>query len=276
MIGQRELLNRIDGQIRRDRFPRFTILIGEKGSGKKELSKYIADNLGATIWIAPDIKVDTIREVIDNCYKVSSPVVYVIPDCDTLSSSAANALLKVVEEPPKAAYFILTCENENNLLPTIRSRGVTYMLEPYSYTDKCDYINQMYDMNKWSDEETEFALETATTPGDIDYMWNTDLPAFIDFVNLVIDHIAEVQIGNAFKIGDRIALKDEEDKYSLRLFWKAFTAMCADKLKKADEPLKYARASAITGECARELNIKGTNKQMLFDTWIFLIREEWI
>lgn len=275
MIGQTELLNRIGGQIERNRFPRFSIIIGEKGSGKKELAKSIAQMIGHPAWLAPDIKVDTIRNIIETCYKADLPVFYIIPDCDNLSTAAANALLKVTEEPPKEAYFILTCENENNLLSTIRSRGVTYMMEPYSYEDKCDYINQLYDMNKLSDEETEFALDTATVPGDIDYLWTTDIKGYIEFVNLVIDNIAEVQDSNAFKIGDKIALKDEEDKYNLRLFWKAFNVLCVSKMRSGDDPLKFARAIAITGDYAQQLNIRGINKQMLFDNWILAIREEW-
>lgn len=276
MVGQLELLNKIGGQVERDRFPRFSILIGEKGSGKKELAKNIAQMSGHAAWIAPDVKVDTIRNIIETCYKADLPIFYIIPDCDNLSLAAANALLKVTEEPPRNAYFILTCENEENLLSTIRSRGVTYMLEPYSYEDKCDYVNMMYDMNKWKDKETEFALDTATTPGDINYLWSTNLPDFISYVNLVIDNIAEVQDSNAFKIGNNIALKDEEDKYSLKLFWKAFNVLCVDRMKSGNDPLKYARAIGITGEYAQQLNIRGINKQMLFDQWVVSIREDWV
>jgi len=275
MVGQLELLNKIGGQVERDRFPRFSILIGEKGSGKKELAKSIAQMSGRAAWVAPDIKVDTIRNIIETCYKADLPIFYIIPDCDNLSLAAANALLKVTEEPPRNAYFILTCENEENLLSTIRSRGVTYMLEPYSYMDKCDYVNMMYDMNKWTDKEIEFALDTATTPGDINYLWSTNLPDFISYVNLVIDNIADVQDSNAFKIGNNIALKDEEDKYSLKLFWKAFNVLCVDRMKSGDDPLKYARAIGITGEYAQQLNIRGINKQMLFDQWVVSIREDW-
>lgn len=276
MVGQLELLNKIGGQVERDRFPRFSILVGEKGSGKKELAKNIAQMSGHAAWIAPDIKVDTIRNIIETCYKADLPIFYIIPDCDNLSLAAANALLKVTEEPPRNAYFILTCENEENLLSTIRSRGVTYMLEPYSYEDKCDYVNMMYDMNRWTDKETEFALDTATTPGDINYLWSTNLPDFISYVNLVIDNIADVQDSNAFKIGNNIALKDEEDKYSLKLFWKAFNVLCVDRMKGGNDPLKYARAIGITGEYAQQLNIRGINKQMLFDQWVVSIREDWV
>lgn len=274
MIGQKVLLERIGAQIERKKFPRFSILIGEKGSGKKELAKSIAQMSGYSAWLAPDIKVDTIRNIIETSYKVDISIFYILPDCDTLSVAAANALLKVTEEPPKNAYFILTCENEDNLLQTIRSRGVTYMLEPYSYEDKCDYISQKY--SDIGNELMEFVLDVAVTPGDIDILLATDTFAFRDFVALVVDNIAEVEGSNAFKIAEKLALKDEKDKYNLKLFWKIFNAICVSKMYDSKDPLVYARAIAVTGECSQQLSIKGINKQMLFDTWILKIREEWL
>lgn len=46
----------------------------------------------------------------------------VLLNADTLSIPAQNALLKTLEEPPVDTFFILTAENENMLLETIRSR----------------------------------------------------------------------------------------------------------------------------------------------------------
>ena len=272
MIGQRYLLERINGQVERGRFPRFAIFIGEKGSGKKCLASTIADYLKYPISFV-DTKADSIREVINTAYTVDAPIIYVIADCDNMSSAAANSLLKVTEEPPRNAYFILTCENEENLLQTIRSRGVTYMLEPYTYEDKCDYIEEQ-GVPEFEEDEN-FILDVASNCGEVRQMLDMDVHEFKNYVDLVIDNIAEVSDSNAFKIGDKIALKDEEGKYDLRLFWKAFRSICTDRLKEEND-LKYARAIAITGESLAQLNIRGINKQELFDIWLLNIREEWI
>ncbi|MFC5077192.1 DNA polymerase III subunit delta' [Vibrio thalassae] len=48
--------------------------------------------------------------------------VIVIPQADRMNPSAANALLKTLEEPPAQCVFILSTENTKLLLPTIRSR----------------------------------------------------------------------------------------------------------------------------------------------------------
>lgn len=275
MIGQAELINKIGGQIGRGKFPRFSIFIGEKGSGKKTLAKELMFlGLGVSEIYFCDIKVDNIREVIESAYKLDEPILYVIPDCDNMSNIAANSLLKVTEEPPKNAYFVLTCESIDNLLPTIKSRGVTYMLAPYTYEDKCDYIDTH--PNRPSEEDVEFILDVASTIGDIQSCLSQNIKEFRDYVNLVIDNIAEVSDSNAFKIGDKIAFKDERGKYDLRLFWKAFSTICVDLMTKSDDSLKYARAIAITGDYSQQLYIKGINKSMLFDQWIVAIREEWL
>ncbi len=48
--------------------------------------------------------------------------VYVIEDADTMNTQAQNALLKLLEEPPETAAFILCASNSALLLPTVRSR----------------------------------------------------------------------------------------------------------------------------------------------------------
>lgn len=50
---------------------------------------------------------------------------YILEDADLLTEQAQNALLKLLEEPPKAVYFFLLCENAASLLPTVRSRVMT-------------------------------------------------------------------------------------------------------------------------------------------------------
>ncbi len=48
--------------------------------------------------------------------------VFIIKNIDEAMEVAQNKLLKILEEPPKNVYFLLTCNNLNKVLPTIRSR----------------------------------------------------------------------------------------------------------------------------------------------------------
>lgn len=76
------------------------------------------------------IKVGQVRKVIENVY--FKPVegrrkVYIFTE-SSFMKEAANALLKVLEEPPEFASLILLTTNPGELLPTIRSRCVSFTL----------------------------------------------------------------------------------------------------------------------------------------------------
>ena len=71
------------------------------------------------------IKVDQVREIVATAHLVPSEgksKVYVLRSADKMNPQAQNALLKLLEEPPSSACFILACENASALLPTVRSR----------------------------------------------------------------------------------------------------------------------------------------------------------
>ena len=76
------------------------------------------------------IKVDQVRHVIGNIYFRPAEArerVYIFTD-SAFMKEAANSLLKVLEEPPEFATIFLLTENPGELLPTIRSRSVTFTL----------------------------------------------------------------------------------------------------------------------------------------------------
>ncbi len=56
--------------------------------------------------------------------------VVIIDDADLMNANAANAVLKILEEPPKRAVLMLLSENPGRLLPTIRSRCRILALKP--------------------------------------------------------------------------------------------------------------------------------------------------
>ena len=59
----------------------------------------------------------------------------VIIDCvEDMNASAANAVLKVLEEPPRETYLFLISHQPAQLLPTIRSRCRTIDLRPLNDT----------------------------------------------------------------------------------------------------------------------------------------------
>lgn len=61
--------------------------------------------------------------------------VYIIDEAHMLSTSAFNALLKTLEEPPENVVFILATTEENKILPTILSRCVRFEFKKISKED---------------------------------------------------------------------------------------------------------------------------------------------
>jgi DNA polymerase-3 subunit delta' len=78
------------------------------------------------------IKVDQVRRVTETIYFRPSNGrrrVYIFTD-SAFMKEAANALLKVLEEPPEFATIFLLTSNPGELLPTIRSRSIVIHLAP--------------------------------------------------------------------------------------------------------------------------------------------------
>lgn len=58
--------------------------------------------------------------------------VFLLFDFDVATEEAQNKLLKVIEEPPKDVYFLLSSKSEERVLPTIRSRCEKIKINPLS------------------------------------------------------------------------------------------------------------------------------------------------
>ena len=74
---------------------------------------------------AESIKVDRIRGLIKQVSQkaqVGRTKVLSLCCAQSMNTNAANALLKILEEPPAGCYFILTATEAANLLPTVKSR----------------------------------------------------------------------------------------------------------------------------------------------------------
>jgi DNA polymerase-3 subunit delta' len=97
-----------------------------------------------------EIVVDDVRRVTDFLRRTPAEGgwrVVVVDGADALNRNAANALLKVLEEPPPRAVLLLTCAAPGRLLPTIRSRcrrlRLSPLADPAMETLLADYLPEM-------------------------------------------------------------------------------------------------------------------------------------
>jgi DNA polymerase-3 subunit delta' len=123
------------------------------------------------------IKVDQVRQVIANIY--FRPVegrrrVYIFTEA-AFMKEAANSLLKVLEEPPEFATLFLLAENPGALLPTIRSRCISFQLAPLPDTDMQQILEKWHP--EWKARQRELVARLAQ--GAIGQARSFDLSSYV-------------------------------------------------------------------------------------------------
>ncbi len=102
-------------------------------------------------WIEPQMKsrqisINDMRELENEVYQTAYSGGWkaaVIVAADRLTMQASNAFLKTLEEPPGQCVFFLVTDNPDALLPTVRSRCQTVMLDQSTGADLSDEIQSV-------------------------------------------------------------------------------------------------------------------------------------
>ena len=111
-------------------------------------SSFDSDNNPDIIYIRPtktkNLGVDDIREQIKSEVEIKPYAceykIFIIENADKMTVQAQNALLKILEEPPRFIIFILIGENCNNFLPTINSRCIPVKINPVKKEEVRQYL----------------------------------------------------------------------------------------------------------------------------------------
>lgn len=97
-----------------------------------------------------EILVEQIREVVNDVYikpYIYNKKIYIVNNADKMNIKAQNAFLKVLEEPPQYAVFILIATNISKILPTIKSRGVEVRFSDLKPQELKQIIKNSYNMD---------------------------------------------------------------------------------------------------------------------------------
>lgn len=174
-VGNEKVKQQLTYLQQSNRLPHAIIIEGDEGMGKRTFAREIALNLlcreedkpcrncaqckKVLQKIHPDIfeysaaggarsfHVDVVRDVKEDVYMQPNEAeykVYILGNCQCMSDNAQNAILKILEEPPKYALFILTTTTKSAMLETVLSRSVVITLEGVNEKLATDYIIEKY------------------------------------------------------------------------------------------------------------------------------------
>lgn len=181
LIGQQRPVRMLSNALARGRMPQAWLFTGETGVGKKTAAIELAkaanciNNAGPdgsrkaggcgicrackkiSAGIHPDIhtvtpagahiRIDQVRTLCRNLALKSDEAsmrFVLIAEAQQMNAEAANALLKILEEPPEATVFVLTAPDTADLLPTIVSRCQHIRFHPVARPDLEKHLVEQY------------------------------------------------------------------------------------------------------------------------------------
>lgn len=174
VVGQAHITTTLKNAIRNNQLAHAFLFCGPRGVGKTTCARILAKtincenlqpdgeacnechscksfNEGSSFNIheldaASNNSVDDIRTLVEQVRfspQAGKYKIYIIDEVHMLSSSAFNAFLKTLEEPPSYAIFILATTEKHKILPTILSRCQIFDFKRITIQDTVDHLKEI-------------------------------------------------------------------------------------------------------------------------------------
>lgn len=187
--------------------PRSLLLIGKKGCGKHLFTRAISDYFqleyeDITDWLS----LDTVNNILIR----TQPTFYLINVSD-IAEKDQNVILKFIEEPAAHTYIILLAESKNQVLDTVYNRCQVLEFTPYSEEE---LLNFTKDPN---------VVKICKTPGQVKLCGDINFEELVTLCDKVCTKISQSNVSNVLTIADKIAFKNEKNKFDLDVFLSALS-----------------------------------------------------
>jgi DNA polymerase III subunit gamma/tau len=196
VVGQSHITTTLKNAIRNKQLAHAFLFCGPRGVGKTTCARILAKaincdnhapdgeacntchscisfNEGTSLNIheldaASNNSVDDIRSLVEQVRFAPQPgkyKVYIIDEVHMLSSSAFNAFLKTLEEPPPYAIFILATTEKHKILPTILSRCQVFDFKRITNQDIMDHLQEICEKENIPSEKSALEIIAQKSEG---------------------------------------------------------------------------------------------------------------
>ena len=172
ILGQPQVIDILKVSAEKDSFAHSYLLVGQRGTGKTSVARILAHLINATNYSEEDFdiieidaashgSVDDARELRERANLApmkSRNKVYIIDEVHMLSRQAFDALLKLIEEPPKHLYLILATTELSKVPATILSRVQKFTFKPVAQETVAAHLREISDKEKITITDQALAL----------------------------------------------------------------------------------------------------------------------
>jgi DNA polymerase-3 subunit delta' len=157
--------------------------------------------------------------------------VCIVDPVDELNANAANALLKILEEPPERALFLLVSHSAARVLPTIQSRCRRLPLRPLGLGDLTQAVAASLGLDP-ADGELAAAAEAAEgSAGRAAMLLGGGALGLAQRTRAALDQLPRVDPKGLHQLGDALA---GTDRAALAAFVDSIERWMSDRLQVAD------------------------------------------
>ncbi len=161
-----------------------------------------------------EIRVDEVRramQLFQRAARAGGYRICIIDSAEDLNRNSANALLKLIEEPPALSLFLVIAHRPSQLMPTLRSRCRALIMKPPAAAETIDAIRALG--APWS-QTPEATLAEAVARGDHSvrgalHWLGKDRLSFEREILGLLDRLPLIDWSGVHRIADRIGSDDE-------------------------------------------------------------------
>jgi len=244
VVGQAHITTTLKNAIRNHQLAHAFLFCGPRGVGKTTCARILAKtincenlqpdgeacnqchsctsfNEGSSFNIheldaASNNSVDDIRTLVEQVRfapQAGKYKIYIIDEVHMLSSSAFNAFLKTLEEPPSYAIFILATTEKHKILPTILSRCQIFDFKRITIQDTVDHLKEICEKETITADTDALHLVAQKTDGCMRDSLST-LDKIVSFTGghltyqNTLEHLNILDYDYFFRVMDAVMVQD--------------------------------------------------------------------